>query len=141
MAASSSAKGVDTRSIGIHARVSARRFPDTARSITPPPARSATSWGCRGYEDKQERWKSEPVYEFSADLFGGPDPQGEKVYTISQAAEATGLSEKLIRDEIKADAIPIVGLPGERRTMVRRQDLNGYIRMRVIRRANDEEED
>lgn len=81
------------------------------------------------------------MYEFSADLFGGPDPQGEKVYTISQAAEATGLSEKLIRDEIKAGAIPIVGLPGERRTMVRRQDLNGYIRMRVIRRANDEEED
>ncbi len=91
--------------------------------------------------DEQEKWKSEPVYEFSTDLFGGPDPQGEKVYTISQAVDATGLSEKLIRQEIKAGAIPIVDLPGERRMMVRRQDLNGYIRVRVKRRVGDDEEE
>ncbi len=91
--------------------------------------------------DEQKKWKREPVYEPSADLFSGPDPQGEKVYTVKQAAEATGLSEKLLRDEIKAGAIPVVDLPGERRMMVRRQDLNGYIRSRVKRRVgNDEEE-
>lgn len=90
---------------------------------------------------REKKWRSEPVYDFSADLFGGPDPQGEKVYTITRAVEATELPEKLIRAEIEAGAIPIVDLPGERRMMIRRQDLNAYIRMRVIRRADDEEED
>ncbi len=91
--------------------------------------------------DEQKKWKSEPVYEFSADLFFGPDPQGEKVYTISQAIDATGLPEKLIRREIKAGAISVVDLPGERRTMIRRQDLNGYIRVRVKRMVADDGEE
>jgi excisionase family DNA binding protein len=91
--------------------------------------------------DEKKKWKSEPVYEFSAALFGGPDPQGEKVYTIKEAAEATGLPEKLIRQEIEAGAIPIVDLPGERRMRVRRQDLNGYIRVLVKRKVEDDEEE
>ncbi len=80
------------------------------------------------------------MYDLRAELFGGPDPQGEKVYAIREAAEVTGLPEKLIRDEIEAGAIPVVDLPGVRRTMVRRQDLNDYIRMRVKRRVGDDEE-
>lgn len=91
--------------------------------------------------DEQKRWRKEPVYDFGPELSGGPDPQGEKVYTIKQATEATGLSEKLIRSEIGKGEIPIVGLPGERRQMVRRQDLNGYIRVRVKRRVGIDEED
>ncbi len=59
------------------------------------------------------------------------DPQGERVYTVKQAAQATGLPEKLIREEIKAGVLPVVGLPGDRRTMLRRQDLNDYIRQRT----------
>jgi excisionase family DNA binding protein len=88
-----------------------------------------------------KRWRKEPVYDFGAELFGGPDPQGEKVYTIKEAAEATGLPEKLIRKEIEAGAIPVVDLPGARRTRIRRQDLNGYIRVRVKRRVGDDEEE
>ncbi len=89
----------------------------------------------------EKRWAAEPVYEFDDSLFGGPDPQGERVYTITQAVEATGLSEKLIRAEIKAGNIRVVRLPGERRTMVRRQDLNAYIRTRVARKVVDEEQE
>lgn len=86
----------------------------------------------------QKRWERDPVYNSDASLFGGPDPQGERVYPIKQAAKTTGLPEKVIRAEIEAGNIPVVGLPGERRTMVRRQDLNAYIRARVQRRVWDE---
>ncbi len=88
---------------------------------------------------KQKRWESDPVYNSGTPLFGGPDPQGERVYPIKQAVKATGLPEKVIRQEIEAGNIPIVALPGERRTMVRRQDLNAYIRARVKRRVVDGE--
>lgn len=81
--------------------------------------------------NEQRKKRAEPVYRFSAELFFGPNPQGEKVYTIQQATDATGLSKKLIRQEIEAGAISVVDLPGQRRTMIRRQDLNGYIRTRA----------
>ncbi|MCA1728590.1 MAG: helix-turn-helix domain-containing protein [Actinobacteria bacterium] len=88
--------------------------------------------------DKEKRWEPDPVYEFSGRLSGGPDPLGEKVYSVTQAVEETGLSEKLIRDEIAAGNIPVVDLPGKRRTWIRRQDLNSYIQMRVKRRVGDD---
>ncbi len=89
----------------------------------------------------EKSWAAEPVYEFDDPMYVGPDPQGERVYTVTQAAEATGLSEKLVRTEIEAGNIRVVRLPGERRTMVRRQDLNAYIRTRVVRRVVDEEQE
>lgn len=90
--------------------------------------------------DKQKRWEHDPVHDSGTPLIGGPDPQGERVYPIKQAVKATGLPEKVIRQEIEAGNIPIVALPGERRTMVRRQDLNAYIRARVKKKAADEEQ-
>ncbi|MDP8951140.1 MAG: helix-turn-helix domain-containing protein [Actinomycetota bacterium] len=87
---------------------------------------------------EREEWAWDPAYQFDDPMYGGPDPRGERVYTIRQAAEATGLSEKLIREEIEAGNIPVVDLPGERRTMVRRQDLDAYIRTRRKRKVVDE---
>ena len=87
--------------------------------------------------DKGKRLEREP---FFIGATRNADPQGEKVYTVSGAAKATGLSQKLIRQEIEAGNLPIVDLPGERRTMLRRQDLNVYIQSRVARKVADEEE-
>ncbi len=89
----------------------------------------------------REEWEWDPVYELDDPTYGGPDPRGEKVYGIKEAAKATGLSEKLIRAEIEAGNIRVVDLPGERRTMVRRQDLNVYIRRRTKKRVADEGQD
>ena len=50
---------------------------------------------------KQKRWEPEPVHNYGAPLFGGPDPHGERVYPIKQAVKATGLPEKVIRQEIE----------------------------------------
>ncbi|MCA1730457.1 MAG: helix-turn-helix domain-containing protein [Actinobacteria bacterium] len=88
--------------------------------------------------DKETKWKSEPVYEFSGLLSGGPDPRGERVYSVTEAVKETGLSEKLIRQEIEAGNIPVVDLPGKRRTWIRRQDLNSYIQLRVTRADVDD---
>ncbi len=35
----------------------------------------------------EKRWAAEPVYEFDDPMYGGPDPQGERVYTITQAVD------------------------------------------------------
>ncbi len=89
--------------------------------------------------DEQSGWRFEPAVP---GLRGEDprDPQGERVYTVKQASKATGLSEKLIRQEIEAGALPIVGLPGERRTMLRRQDLNIYIQQRVKRKVGEKQD-
>lgn len=89
--------------------------------------------------NKKKKWKPEPIDPLDHPLFSGADPQGEKVYTISDAAARTGLSVKLIRQEIEAGEIPVVDLPGDRRMMVRRQDLNSYIQLRIKRKVEDED--
>ena len=90
--------------------------------------------------NKDKKWSPEPISPLDHPLLSGADPQGEKVYTIAQAANVTGLKEKLIRQEIESGEIPIVELPGERRMMVRRHDLNLYIRARIVRRVEDEDQ-
>jgi excisionase family DNA binding protein len=80
----------------------------------------------------EDEWEEAAVYSFSA--LDEVDPRGEKVYSVSEAAKQSGLSEKLLRKEIEDGKMPIIRVPGERRTMVRRQDLDNYIRIRRKRK-------
>lgn len=91
--------------------------------------------------DKDKKWEPDPLSPFEHPMFSGADPQGERVYTITQAVNQTGLSKNLIRQEIDSGEIPIIDLPGERRTMVRRHDLDLYIRARRVRRVKDEDQE
>ncbi len=90
-------------------------------------------------EWSEDEWEKYPAYPLSAKPFGGVDPQGERVYAIKEAVEASGLSEKLIRRLINEGVLPIVELPGERRTMVRRYDLDTYIQSHRVRKKRPDE--
>ncbi|MDP9476904.1 MAG: helix-turn-helix domain-containing protein [Actinomycetota bacterium] len=90
--------------------------------------------------DKQKRGRVER-YPFFPGLTRDADPQGERVYTVAQAAKATGLPKTLIREEIDAGNIPIVELPRVRGLMIRRQALNTYIQSREGEKVGDEDQE